>query len=127
MNQVRILQGVGITIICIVAGSFIAGIVMSYQGVSPETITREQIIAYFLPIQVFAQFVLGFWLGRKVGGRFFNLFSHIFLANIVLYLFLVLFGFLMGQNAFWFAAFTPVVAFVLCVPSFPLALLVRRK
>jgi hypothetical protein len=127
MNQARILQAVGIAIACLLLGSVITGFIMGAQGVSPLQLTNGQIIKYFLPIQVIAQFVMGFWLGRKVGGRWFYLFSHVYFANIVLFLFLVLFGFLSGQNAFWFAAFTPFVALVLCVPSYPLALLVRRK
>ncbi|MCH5585887.1 hypothetical protein MK805_13150 [Shimazuella sp. AN120528] len=127
MNQARILQAVGITFVSLLLGSLVVGLVMSYKGLSPLHLTNEQIIAYFLPIQVFGQFVMGFWLGRKVGGRASHLFSHVYLANIVLFILLVLFGFLVGQNAFWFTAFAPLVALILCIPSFPLALLVRRK
>ncbi|MXQ54556.1 hypothetical protein [Shimazuella alba] len=127
MNQARILQAVGLAIACLILGGIISGFIMSYQGISPKSITYDQMLAYFLPIQVIAQFVLGFWLGRKVGGRALHLFSHVFFANIVLFLFLVILGFLAGQNAFWFAAFTPVMALFLSIPSYPLALLVRRK
>lgn len=127
MNQARILQSVGLTFITLLLGSMAVGVIMSYQGISPLQLTNEQIIAYFLPIQLLGQFVMGFWLGRKVGGRANQLFSHVYLANIVLFLFLVLFGFLAGQNAFWFAAFSPLVALILSIPSFPLALLVRKK
>lgn len=127
MNQARILQSVGITFVTLLLGSMAVGVIMSYQGISPLELTNEQIITYFLPIQLLGQFVMGFWLGRKVGGRATQLFSHVYLANIVLFLFLVLFGFLVGQNAFWFAAFSPLVALILSIPSFPLALLVRKK
>src|SRR5690606_8188988 len=124
MKQARILQSVGITFVTLLVGSMAVGVIMSYQGISPLQLTNEQIITYFLPIQLLGQLVMGFWLGRKVGGRATQLFSHVYLANIVLFLLLVLFGFLVGQNAFWFAAFSPLVALILSIPSFPLALLV---
>jgi phosphoglycerol transferase MdoB-like AlkP superfamily enzyme len=127
MNQLRILQAVGLAVVCLIVGGIISGVLIQQQGISTETITLNQMITYFLPVQVIAQFALGFWLGRKVGGSFIHLFTHVFFANIVLFLFLVILGFLAGQNAFSYAAFTPLMALFLCIPSLPLALLVRRK
>lgn len=127
MNQLRILQAVGLAVICLVIGGLISGVLIQKQGISVESITLQQMLTYFLPVQIIAQFVLGFWLGRKVGGRFIHLFTHVFFANIVLFLFLVILGSLAGQNPFAYAAFTPLMALFLSIPSLPLALLVRRN
>lgn len=127
MDQKRILQAVGITVICLLLSGFLLGLYFSYRGISLETLSQQQILTYFFPLQIIAQFVLGAWLGRKVGGGGRGLFSHVFLANMVLFLFVVLFGFLTGQSPFWVAAFAPMMALILSIFSYPMALLVRRK
>ena len=79
MNQVRILQAVGIAIVCLLLGSIVVGIIMSYQGVSPLQISSKEILAYFLPIQVIAQFVMGSWLGRKIRrASYTSVFAYLF-------------------------------------------------
>jgi hypothetical protein len=127
MNQVRILQAVGIAVLCLMLGGFIIGIILANKGISTLTITTQIIFTYFLPVFILVQFVIGFWLGRKVGGSWMPLLGHVYLTNIVLFLVNVIFGVIAGQSAFWLAAFTPIAAIVLSIPSYPVALLARRK
>jgi hypothetical protein len=127
MDQKRILQAVGITIICLFVSGFLLGLYFSFRGISIQTLSQQQLVTYFFPLQVIAQFVLGGWLGRKVDKERKGLFSHVFLANMVLFLFVVLFGFFTGQSPFWIAAFAPMMALILSIFSYPMALFVRKK
>jgi hypothetical protein len=125
MNQARIVQAVGIAILCLLLGGLIVGIILSFTGAT--AITNQVILTYFLPIVVISQFIVGYWLGRKVGGRKLSLLGHVYFTNIVLSLVNVIVGVILSQNAFWLAAYTPVIAVLLTIPSYPVALLARRK
>lgn len=125
MNQVRIIQAVGIAVLCLLLGGFVIGIILAGKGIT--TLTNQVIFTYFLPVVVLSQFVVGFWLGRKVGGGALSLLGHVYFTNIVLSLVNVIVGFIANQNAFWLAAYTPAIALLLCIPAYPVALLARRK
>jgi hypothetical protein len=127
MNQVRILQAVGIAVLCLFLGGIVIGIILVSKGIPTLKITNQIIFMYFLPVLIIVQFVIGFWLGRKVGGSWMPLLGHVYLTNIVLFLVNVIIGVISGQSAFWLAAFTPIVALVLSILSYPVALLARRK
>lgn len=133
MNQVRILQAVGIGVLSLLLGGMVIQYIWRTQGITPPQLTTDPqlmmhlMLTYILPFEVLVQLIMGFWLGRKVGGNWISLLGHVYLSNLVLFLIIVILGYLVGQNAFWLAAFTPIVALLLSIPSFPMALLVRRK
>lgn len=124
LNQVRILQAVGLALLVAILGGIITGIILSSRGIPLDNLVLAK---YMLIIMVITELLIGFWLGRKLTGSGRSLLGHIYFANVLFSLLNVILSFFLGQVPFWFTILTPLTGLVLSVPAVPAAFLARRK